>query len=168
EGVEPRKIHFVGNVMIDSLDQCRRVWEQSDVQARLGLTRGEYGVVTLHRPPDLDDPPAPRRLVKGPARLPRRAPPGFPVHPRTRMRLEAIEASGEESAGGRIRYVEPLGYLDFVALVAGSRLALTDSGGLQEETTALGVPCLTLREQTERPVTVTHGTNPGSATAPAR
>jgi UDP-N-acetylglucosamine 2-epimerase (non-hydrolysing) len=92
----------------------------------------------------------------------------FPMHPRTRQRLESMGMGTESAAGGPVRYVAPLGYLDFISLVAGSRLALTDSGGLQEETTALGVQCLTLREQTERPITVTEGTNRVIGTSPDR
>ena len=168
EGVDARKIHMVGNVMIDSLEQCRPAWERSDVAARLGLRPGDYGVVTLHRPSNVDDPATLRGLVKALAEVGRRLPLVFPVHPRTQGRLEAMEAGTESLAAGGARYIAPLGYLDFVALVARSRLVLTDSGGLQEETTALGVPCLTLREQTERPVTVTCGTNRIVGTSPDR
>jgi UDP-N-acetylglucosamine 2-epimerase (non-hydrolysing) len=167
EGVDRGKIHLVGNVMIDSLEQSRPVWERSDVIARLGLSRGNYGVVTLHRPSNVDDPATLRGLVKALGEIGRRIPLVFPVHPRTRSRLEAMEAEAE-SVASDARYVPPLGYLDFLALVSGSRLVLTDSGGLQEETTALGVPCLTLREQTERPITVTHGTNRIVGTSPDR
>jgi UDP-N-acetylglucosamine 2-epimerase (non-hydrolysing) len=116
-------------------------------------------VVTLHRPSNVDDPALLRGLLKALAEIGGRTPLVFPVHPRTRQRLEAMETGSELSGPDGLRYVAPLGYLDFIGLVAGSRLALTDSGGLQEETTALGVPCLTLREQTERPITATAGTN---------
>jgi UDP-N-acetylglucosamine 2-epimerase (non-hydrolysing) len=166
EGVDTKKIHFVGNVMIDSLEQCRPVWSRSDVLKRLGLAPREYGVVTLHRPSNVDDPTMLRRLVTALVEISRQTPLVFPMHPRTRTRLEAIEKGGAASDTGNLSYVAPLGYLDFIALVAGSRLALTDSGGLQEETTALGVPCLTLREQTERPITVTQGTNRIVGTSP--
>jgi UDP-N-acetylglucosamine 2-epimerase (non-hydrolysing) len=168
EGVDGGKIHMVGNVMIDSLEQCRPVWERADVVARLGLPRGDYGVVTLHRPSNVDDPATLRGLVKALAEIGRRIPLVFPVHPRTQRRLEAMEAETESLGASGARYLAPLGYLDFIALVAGSRLVLTDSGGLQEETTALGVPCLTLREQTERPVTVARGTNRIVGTSPDR
>jgi len=166
EGVDGCKIHMVGNVMIDSLEQCRPVWERADVVARLGLTRGDYAVVTLHRPSNVDDPATLRGLVKALAEIGRRIPLVFPVHPRTQRRLEAMEGDSLGASGAR--YLAPLGYLDFVGLVAASRLVLTDSGGLQEETTALGVPCLTLREQTERPITVTRGTNRIVGTSPDR
>jgi UDP-N-acetylglucosamine 2-epimerase (non-hydrolysing) len=168
EGVDARKIHLVGNVMIDSLEQCRPLWERSDAAARLGLARGEYGVVTLHRPSNVDDPATLRGLVKALAEIGRRLPLVFPVHPRTRARLEAMETETDSLGRSGARFVPPLGYLDFVSLVAGARLVLTDSGGLQEETTSLGVSCLTLREQTERPITVTAGTNRIVGTSPDR
>jgi UDP-N-acetylglucosamine 2-epimerase (non-hydrolysing) len=164
EGVDQGKIHMVGNVMIDSLDQSRHLWERSDVLTRVGLTRGRYGVVTLHRPANVDDPATLRGLLKALGEISRQLPLLFPVHPRTRQRLEA---EGLAEADG-LRYVAPLGYLDFIGLVAGARLVLTDSGGLQEETTALGVPCLTLRDQTERPITVVEGTNRIVGTSPDR
>lgn len=167
EGIEPQKIHMVGNVMIDSLEQCRPVWERSDVVARLGLPR-DYGVVTLHRPSNVDDPVTLRGLVKALAEIGRHLPLVFPVHPRTKSRLEAMDAEADSLGSAGARYVAPLGYLDFIALVAGSHLVLTDSGGLQEETTALGVPCLTLREQTERPITVAEGTNRIVGSSPDR
>src|SRR5262249_39346287 len=153
------KIHMVGNVMIDALEQFRHAWERSDVLSRLGLKRDGYGVVTLHRPSNVDDPAVLRGLLKALAEINRRIPLVFPVHPRTQKRLEAPEIGIDHAEAGRIRYVPPLGYLDFIGVVAGARLALTDSGGIQEETTALGVPCLTLRDQTERPITVSNGTN---------
>jgi UDP-N-acetylglucosamine 2-epimerase (non-hydrolysing) len=168
EGVDVRKIHMVGNVMIDSLDRSRSVWGRSGILAELGLTRGRYGVVTLHRPSNVDDPAMLRLLMQALSDISRELPLVFPVHPRTRSRLEQIEGGGSAGRSGGIRYVSPLGYLNFIALVAGSRVVLTDSGGLQEETTALGVPCLTLREQTERPITVTHGTNRIVGTSPDR
>ena len=168
EGVDRAKIYMVGNVMIDSLEQSRRVWEGSDVIARLGVSPGDYGVVTLHRPSNVDDPATLRGLVKALSAIGRHVPLVFPVHPRTRSRLEAMAAETESLAGAGARYVAPLGYLDFLALVARARIVLTDSGGLQEETTALGVPCLTLREQTERPVTVVRGTNRIVGTSPDR
>jgi UDP-N-acetylglucosamine 2-epimerase (non-hydrolysing) len=168
EGVDGRKIHFVGNVMIDSLEHCRPVWERSTILGELGVTRGQYGVVTLHRPSNVDDPIVLLGLMKVLAELSHRMPLVFPVHPRTRKRLEEMEAGGQLLSCGGIHYAAPLGYLDFIALVAGARLVLTDSGGLQEETTALNVPCLTLREETERPITVSHGTNRIVGTSPDR
>jgi UDP-N-acetylglucosamine 2-epimerase (non-hydrolysing) len=168
EGVDVRKMHLVGNVMIDSLEQCRTVWQRAAVLEELELTRRNYGVVTLHRPSNVDDPTTLRSLMKVLAEIGGQIPLVFPVHPRTRKQLEAIDIATQSHGAGGIRFCAPLGYLDFVALVAQARMVLTDSGGLQEETTALGVPCLTLREETERPITVTHGTNRVVGTSPDR
>ncbi len=154
EGVSADKIHFTGNVMIDTLLAHRARAEQSDILQRLGVV-GEYGVVTLHRPSNVDDPGQLAMLVAALNEVSVDLPLLFPVHPRTRSRLEEHSIRIAE----RIRLVEPLGYLDFLKLQSSARLVMTDSGGIQEETTVLGVPCLTLRDSTERPVTVTHGTN---------
>jgi UDP-N-acetylglucosamine 2-epimerase (non-hydrolysing) len=177
EGVDAGRIHFVGNVMIDALEDFRPLWEGSGIHRKLGLRRGQYGVVTLHRPSNVDDTRRLRDLIDALRRVACEVPIVFPVHPRTRNRLTELNGSAPafgleaesatESATGLV-CVEPLGYPDFMALVAGARLVLTDSGGLQEETTALGVPCLTLRDNTERPVTVTDGTNRVIGTCPAR
>ncbi len=174
EGVDAKKIFFVGNVMIDSLQQSRHLWECSTVHETLGVRRGEYGVVTLHRPANVDDGETLHALMQALAEVSKRLPIIFPVHPRTRKRLESLNGrlSGlrfdSQRVNGRNLYcVEPLGYLDFMALIAGARIVLTDSGGIQEETTFLNIPCLTLRENTERPVTVTHGTNRVIGTSPA-
>ena len=175
EGIDAAKIHVVGNVMIDSLEQSRDRWQRSSILARLGLESRRYGVVTLHRPATVDDPETLVGVLDALRQVARQLPLVFPVHPRTRRRLEAANGdAGAGQTGGTgepakgIRWLEPLGYLDFVALVSRAAMVLTDSGGLQEETTALGVPCLTLRDRTERPVTVTHGTNRIVGTAPAR
>jgi UDP-N-acetylglucosamine 2-epimerase (non-hydrolysing) len=174
EGVDAKKIFFVGNVMIDSLQQSRHLWECSTVHETLGVRKGEYGVVTLHRPANVDDGETLHALMQALAEVSKRLPIIFPVHPRTRKRLESLNGrlSGlrfdSQRVNGRNLYcVEPLGYLDFMALIAGARIVLTDSGGIQEETTFLNIPCLTLRENTERPVTVTHGTNRVIGTSPA-
>jgi UDP-N-acetylglucosamine 2-epimerase (non-hydrolysing) len=166
EGIPAERIHLVGNVMIDSLDELRPLWDRSTVRDRLGVGSQAYGVLTLHRPANVDDSVMLRTLIGTVAELARHIPIIFPVHPRTRMRLAGTGGldlspwcSGGSPATKGILCVEPLGYIDFIALVAGARIVLTDSGGLQEETTALGVACLTLRDNTERPVTVTHGTN---------
>jgi UDP-N-acetylglucosamine 2-epimerase (non-hydrolysing) len=156
EGVSEEKIIRVGNVMIDSLLRSLPIAAQSGILHDLELERGGYGVVTLHRPSNVDDPQVLLGLIGALTAVD--YPIVFPVHPRTRGRLadagliDSIERS-------RIQLTEPLGYLDFLHLMANSKLVLTDSGGLQEETTALGVPCLTLRENTERPITVVEGTN---------
>jgi UDP-N-acetylglucosamine 2-epimerase (non-hydrolysing) len=140
--------------MIDTLLEHRVKAEQSDILERLGID-GEYGVVTLHRPSNVDDPIQLAMLLEALNEVSTDLPLIFPVHPRTRARLAE---HGIPVADG-IRLVEPLGYLDFLKLQSSARVVLTDSGGIQEETTVLGVPCLTLRESTERPVTVTEGTN---------
>ena len=154
EGVPSEKIHFVGNVMIDTLLAHRARAEMSDILDRLDIT-GEYGVVTLHRPSNVDDPVQLAMLMAALNEISADLPLLFPVHPRTRNRLSE---HGIPVARG-VRLIEPIGYLDFLKLQSSARLVLTDSGGIQEETTVLGVPCLTLRESTERPVTVIHGTN---------
>jgi UDP-N-acetylglucosamine 2-epimerase (non-hydrolysing) len=166
EGIDHKKIFFVGNVMIDSLQQSRHLWECSTVHEDLGLRRGQYGVVTLHRPANVDEGETLQSLMKALSEVAEKLPIIFPVHPRTRKRLESMNGSlsGVRFDCKRVEArglycLEPLGYLDFMALIAGARIVLTDSGGIQEETTFLNVPCLTLRENTERPVTVTHGTN---------
>jgi UDP-N-acetylglucosamine 2-epimerase (non-hydrolysing) len=175
EGIPADKIFLVGNTMIDSLEKYRSLWERSRIRDQLGLLVGSYGVVTLHRPSNVDDPNDLARMLGVLAEVARRIPMVFPCHPRTRKRIEQLNgsASGLEPRANHdgtlgIRCVEPLGYLDFMALVASARFVLTDSGGLQEETAVLGVPCLTLRENTERPVTVTHGTNRVVGTSPRR
>jgi UDP-N-acetylglucosamine 2-epimerase (non-hydrolysing) len=153
EGVERERIHAVGNTMIDTLVRLRPRAELSDVHARLGLPAGGYLLVTLHRPALVDGPLLGAALaeLKG---LSERMPVVFPMHPRTRA-----QAGPLAHAGPRLRLVDPLGYIDFLALTMHARAVLTDSGGIQEETTFLGVPCFTLRDNTERPVTLTHGTN---------
>ena len=157
EGVPPERVHFVGNTMIDTLFHHRERAAASPILEQLGLGPRTYAALTLHRPSNVDDPRALGRLLQVVARILEEAPVVFPVHPRTRGRLAAM-ADGLPSMPG-LRLVDPLPYLDFVQLMANARCVLTDSGGVQEETTALRVPCLTLRANTERPVTVTQGTN---------
>lgn len=165
EGIAPSRIHFVGNVMIDTLLAHRDAARRSDIVLRLGIERGRYAVLTLHRPSNVDAPESLRAILEPVAELARTMPIVFPVHPRTRAALAAFAPLLAEGAG--IRLMEPAGYLDFLRLMSDARLVLTDSGGIQEETTILGVDCVTLRENTERPVTVTHGTNRlGGTSAP--
>lgn len=168
EGIAEEKIHFVGNVMIDTLLRHRERAEALGVPARFGLAPGEYAVVTLHRPSNVDAPDALARMVDVMVAVQERLPVVFPVHPRTRSRLAEAGLLTRLEALPEVRLTEPLGYLEFLGLMAGARLVLTDSGGVQEETTILGVPCLTVRENTERPVTITHGTNRLVGTEPAR
>jgi UDP-N-acetylglucosamine 2-epimerase (non-hydrolysing) len=153
EGYHEDQIHLAGNVMIDTLYANLDRAVRGDTLARYDLARGGYGLVTLHRPSNVDSPDTLRALLSALGTVSREIPLVLPVHPRTEARLASVGVP----AG--LRLVPPAGYLDFIALQAGARLVLTDSGGVQEETTALGVPCLTLRENTERPITVSEGTN---------
>jgi UDP-N-acetylglucosamine 2-epimerase (non-hydrolysing) len=158
EGVDPGRITRVGNIMIDSFELVRPAIEAVDMASRLGLERGAYGVVTLHRPSNVDDTTELTRLVAALGKVQQRLPLIFPVHPRTRARLAE---SGLDAAleGAGVRLVDPLSYVEFMGLVVGAAAAITDSGGVQEETTYLGIPCLTLRRNTERPITISEGTN---------
>ena len=155
EGVAADRIHFVGNVMIDTLLANAERARGLGGPARLGVEPGGYAAVTLHRPSNVDDPDRLRELIATLERLHRRLPVVFPVHPRTAAAIANLSLDGPPA----FHSLEPLGYLEFLGLVADSHFVLTDSGGLQEETTALGVPCLTLRDSTERPITVEQGTN---------
>ncbi len=165
EGFAPASIHFVGNVMIDSLLWALPMADASTIGARLGLARDEpFALLTVHRPGNVDAVAPLASILGAAAELARALPVILPAHPRTRARIAALGLSGllrtrGESTVGRILLTEPLGYLDFVHLLARARVVLTDSGGLQDETTALGVPCLTLRDNTERPVTLSIGTS---------
>ncbi len=153
EGYHRDQIFLAGNVMIDTLITNLDRALASDVLARHGLQAGGYGLVTLHRPSNVDDPATLESLLGALAQIAATLPLIMPVHPRTAARLDSV---GRPEG---LLLVPPAGYLDFIALQASARLVLTDSGGVQEETTALGVPCLTIREETERPITVTEGTN---------
>jgi UDP-N-acetylglucosamine 2-epimerase (non-hydrolysing) len=164
EGVSNDKVHFVGNVMIDTLFRYRERARESDVLSRLRLEAGGYAALTLHRPSNVDDEGTLGMLLGAVARIQGEIPVVFPVHPRTRRRLEALTGVLPPMLG--LRLVDPLPYLDFLELMANARCVLTDSGGIQEETTALGIPCLTLRHNTERPITVTRGTNRVVGTEP--
>ncbi len=169
EGVATEKIFLVGNVMIDCLLQHRDLAARSPILERLGVRRNgsgcrPYGVLTLHRPSNVDDPETLRGILSAVSAVATELPVFFPVHPRTRKNIQTFDldrylADATASEGAGIVPLDPLGYLDFLALNDQARLVLTDSGGVQEETTVLGVPCLTLRENTERPVTVEHGSN---------
>ncbi len=156
EGVAAAKIHLVGNVMIDTLVHLWPAVECSDAPKRLCLKPKGYGLVTLHRPSNVDEPAMLRQLTEALAQIAADLPLIFPLHPRTRQKLTTLSLPMDNP---RLRFVDPLGYLDFLALQRDAAVVITDSGGVQEETTYLGVPCLTVRENTERPVTVTLGTN---------
>lgn len=152
EGIAAGSMHFVGNPMIDTLLRFRDVLDPGSSRRRLGL-EGEYAVVTLHRPANVDDVEAAKDIVEGLSRVARHLELVVPLHPRGKVRL--LEAG----LGGIAQVIEPLPYLDFMGLIVGAKVVLTDSGGIQEETTVLGIPCVTLRENTERPITLTMGTN---------
>jgi len=159
EGVPDEKVHLVGNVMIDTQIKARDRAEQSTILADLGLTERNYAAMTLHRPSNVDDPEIFGRILDAIEIITRDMPVIFPIHPRTRKNLAALGLAERVDGITGLRLVEPLGYLDFMKLVAKAAVVLTDSGGIQEETTILGVPCLTLRRNTERPITLTAGTN---------
>ncbi len=159
EGVSKEKIHFVGNVMIDTLarllPKAEKLW--SILATQLKVSEKQYGLVTLHRPSNVDDPAILSDIVKTLEDISADLPIIFPVHPRTRARIK--ETKMQTGSDDRLQLKEPVGYLDFLSLQQRAKFVITDSGGIQEETTFLGVPCLTVRENTERPVTVLIGTN---------
>lgn len=165
EGIDDHKIHFVGNVMIDTLLKHRDTALARRTHEQFDLASGRYGVVTLHRPSNVDDACGLRALVSVLLRISQELPLLWPMHPRTKHRIEELGLKPMISRGC-IKLVEPLGYLDFICCTANARIVLTDSGGVQEETTILGIPCVTMRENTERPVTVTDGTNVLAGTDP--
>jgi len=158
EGIPAERITRVGNIMLDSFEMSRVAIEAIATPAALGLEAGAYGVVTLHRPSNVDAPEALGRLVDALAAVQVILPLVFPVHPRTAERLRSAGLEGALTRVG-IRLIEPLPYIAFMSLMAGAGAVVTDSGGLQEETTYLGIPCFTLRENTERPITIDEGTN---------
>ena len=159
EGVPAERICRVGNIMIDSLEMMRPSIEARRFAASLGLGRRGFGVATLHRPANVDAPAQLALLVEQLAASSRRIPIVFPVHPRTRERLNAAGLLGALQSAAGLEVLEPLGYVDFMSAVFDAAFVLTDSGGVQEETTYLGIPCLTLRENTERPITIREVTN---------
>jgi UDP-N-acetylglucosamine 2-epimerase (non-hydrolysing) len=172
EGIPEEKVHFVGNVMIDTLRyNLEHAVPASQTLAKAKVDRadcaGGYGVVTLHRPSNVDDPEVLERLLKVLVQISKQTPLLFPIHPRTESRLAAA-GLGKLLANSAITTIAPQGYLDMLGLMKDARVVLTDSGGIQEETTALGVPCITLRDNTERPITVTQGTNSVVGTDPER
>ncbi len=169
EGIPPGKIHFVGNIMIDSLAANLEKARNSSILERLALAPRSFGVVTLHRPSNVDDPAVLEGLMDALGRIASRIPLVFSCHPRTAKRLgQKQEAEIHRLPGKGLSILPPLGYLDFLHLLSRSRLVLTDSGGIQEETTWLGIPCVTIRKNTERPVTITQGTNRLAGTDPAK
>ena len=166
EGIAPDKIFFTGNVMIDSLMDLAKRTDENQAPEQLGLQRQNYALITLHRPETVDQPASLANVLKILSALQTRIPVVFPVHPRTRARLDGSPA--EIKVGLKsVRLLDPMGYIDFIALMKSARFVITDSGGIQEETTALGIPCITVRKTTERPITVTDGTNVVAGSDPA-
>ncbi len=157
EGIPPERIRRVGNIMVDTLVRHLDRARQSAILTRLGLETQGYCYVTLHRPSNVDDPATLGRIMDSLSDLSQQLPVIFPLHPRTRTRLEQPPMT--PAATARLRLLPPVGYLDSIQLLDSARFVVTDSGGLQEESTFLGIPCLTLRDNTERPVTLTEGTN---------
>ena len=159
EGVPAEKIDCIGNIMIDSFEMLRERIVAAGTQERMGLKVEQYAIVTLHRPSNVDSREKLAELVAALGELAQMIDVVFAIHPRTRKKLEEFGVLNELTRHRRIRATEPLSYVEFMNLVMHSRIAITDSGGIQEETTYLGIPCATLRENTERPITVTAGTN---------
>lgn len=159
EGIDSEKVHFVGNVMIDALLANREKAWKSDVLQRLGLSAKNYGVITLHRPSNVDDREKLGEILSAFEEIQEEIKLVFPIHPRTRDNIKGSGLERKAEAMENLLLVEPVGYLDFLCLMSDAALVITDSGGIQEETTILGVPCMTLRKSTERPVTITEGTN---------
>ena len=159
EGVAAEKIQRVGNIMIDSLEMLRETIESQAAYEEMGLKAGEYGLVTLHRPSNVDDPKILVRLCQALIRMSQKVPLVFPIHPRTRKNIESLNLMPVLEKEKGLLLSEPINYIRFMNLVFNCRFALTDSGGIQEETSYLGIPCLTLRPNTERPVTIDQGTN---------
>jgi len=162
EGVLPERIFFVGNVMIDTLLKHRALSARLGLLEQYGLQPGSYATLTLHRPSNVDDPAILQGILEALTEIARELPIVFPIHPRTRKMAEQFGLSRYFTSGPQVKGIwvtEPLGYLEFLHLNMHAKLVLTDSGGLQEETTVLGIPCITLRHNTERPITCEVGTN---------
>ena len=159
ENVPARCIHRVGNLMIDTLRKLQPKAEKSKILADLGLVEKKYGVVTLHRQSNVNDSVTLERILHALIQIQERLPLVFPAHPRTYKNIERFGLGRMLEGVSNMQLIEPLGYIDMLKLLSSSAIALVDSGGIQEETTVLGIPCLTLREHTERPITVTQGTN---------
>ena len=159
EGVPADKVELVGNIMIDSYELLRDKIDADTTRSDMQLDSARYGVMTLHRPSNVDDKATLTMLVEQIQQAAKSIDLVFPVHPRTRKQLEQFDLYDALNSSDGVRLVEPLGYIQFMNLVQKAALVITDSGGIQEETTYLGIPCLTLRDSTERPITVTEGSN---------
>lgn len=159
EGIPAERIRLVGNIMIDSLLQRLESAKRSTIRETLGVAGHDYAVLTLHRPSNVDTRDNLSGIIEALEEISQRLPIVFPVHPRTRKTLDRFGLGERIKRSTNLRLIDPLGYQDFLQLFSGARMVLTDSGGIQEETTVLGIPCLTLRENTERPITIEMGTN---------
>ena len=159
EGFDPKKIHFVGNVMIDSLLANRRKAQKSDILYKLTLSPNEYGVITLHRPSNVDNKQIFIEILDAIGEIQKDIKLVFPIHPRSRNNIRCLGLQDKINDMKNLILLDPVGYIDFLSIMSNASFVMTDSGGIQEETTILGVPCMTLRENTERPVTITEGTN---------
>ena len=159
EGRSEDDIFFVGNIMIDSLVYCLERSSETHILRKLDIRKRKYGVLTLHRPSNVDDRDSMSSIISALTEIGKNIEIVFPIHPRTKNMIREMGLSQKLSEVPNIKTLDPLGYLEFIAIVANSKVVLTDSGGLQEETTFLKIPCITLRDTTERPITVTHGTN---------
>jgi len=168
EGIPPERIRFVGNIMIDSLHNNLERAHQSTIRESLALAAREYAVLTLHRPSNVDQHSALSGIIESLEEIAGHLLVVFPAHPRTRKMINELGLGARVDAIKGVMVIEPLGYLDFLQLLSGARLVLTDSGGIQEESTVLGIPCVTLRENTERPITVEQGTNTIAGTDKAK
>lgn len=168
EGIAESRIRFVGNVMIDSLMTQLERASSSTILTRLELDEESYAVLTLHRPSNVDEQSAFVRILDALEQIATRLPIVFPIHPRTRKMIDELGLENRTAGINNLRLIDPIGYLDFLRLMSRARLVLTDSGGIQEETTVLGIPCITLRENTERPITVEVGTNTIAGTDTAK
>ena len=158
EGISDKKIHFVGNTMIDSLIEFQDKFEKSNVRENLDI-QGDYALITLHRPSNVDNGNNLKKLINSIQNTSKIIPCIFPIHPRTKKKLQSAKLYNELLNNKRIKLIDPMGYIDFMCLQMNARIVLTDSGGIQEETTFFGVSCITVRENTERPITISNGTN---------
>ena len=158
EGISTKRIHFVGNTMIDSLVKFQQKFEQSKIRNSLDMN-GDYALITFHRPSNVDNKSNLKKLMNAILDISNKIQCIFPIHPRTKKMLESTKLYNELLNNNNIRLIEPIGYIDFMCLQKNARIVLTDSGGIQEESTFFGIPCITVRKNTERPITISKGTN---------
>ncbi len=159
EGISNDKIFFVGNAMIDSLRRYERLAERSNILEQLNITSNNYGLITLHRPSNVDNKKSFEKIITAFEEIEKKIPLIFPIHPRSRKQIKQFSLKSRFENMKNFKLIDPVGYLDFLKLEKDAKLVITDSGGIQEETTVFGVPCITIRENTERPITIKQGTN---------